>query len=95
MNPQEKPQPRINNINRPFWEACNEERLLLQQCQSTACGRWIYFPRVCCPHCGGGDLSWKEASGKGRIETFTVVRRPQHPSFFAEAPYYVIAVRLD
>lgn len=95
MSTQEKPQPRINDINRPFWQACNEDRLLIQQCQSSACGKWVYFPRVCCPHCGGGDLAWKEASGKGTVETFTVIRRPQHPSFFPEAPYYFIAVRLE
>lgn len=95
MNVLEKPQPRVNAINRPFWQACNDDKLLIQQCQSSTCGRWIYFPRVCCPHCGCGDLSWKEASGKGKIETFTVIRRPQHPGFFPEAPYYFIAVRLD
>jgi len=94
MNTQEKPQPRMNSINRPFWQACNEEKLLIQQCESSSCGKWIYFPRVCCPNCGNGNLAWREASGKGVIETYAVIRRPQHPSFFDEAPYYFIAVRL-
>ncbi len=94
MSTHEKPQPRINSINRPFWQACNEGKLMIQQCESSACGKLTYFPRVCCPHCGNGDLSWKEASGEGTIETFAVIRRPQHSSFFHEAPYYFIAVRL-
>lgn len=95
MSTQDKPQPRINRINAPFWQACNEGKLLLQQCQSDRCQQWIYFPRVCCPYCGSGELSWKEASGKGRIESYSVIRRPQHASFFPEAPYYFIAVHLD
>jgi len=93
MNP--KPLPRINSINRPFWEAANRDELVIQQCESPDCRRFVYYPRVCCPYCGGGDLTWKKVSGRGRIRTYTVVHRPQHESFFAEAPYHVIAVELD
>lgn len=92
--PVEKPAPRINGINRPFFEGCNQDRLMLQRCLSPACRRHIYFPRICCPHCGGGDLEWVAASGEGKVVTYTVVRRPNHASFFPEAPYYFIAVRL-
>ena len=91
----DKPLPRINDINRPFWEGCNRGELVLQQCEQADCGRYLYYPRVCCPYCGGGDLAWRKVSGRGRIVTFTIVHRPQHPSFFPEAPYCVIAVELD
>jgi uncharacterized OB-fold protein len=30
----------------------------------------------------------------GTIVTYTIVHRPNHASFFPEAPYYFIAVRL-
>ena len=50
---------------------------------------------MCCPHCGGGDLTWEQVSGRGTIRTHTLVRRPQHPSFFPEAPYVVLAVPMD
>ena len=95
MNAIAKPQPRINSINRPFFEGCNDARLMLQQCLDPSCGRYIYFPRVCCPYCGGGDLSWQQASGKGTVVSFTVIHRPNHPSFFPEAPYYFAAIQLD
>lgn len=94
MSTLEKPAPRINSINRPFFEGCNEDKLMLQRCLSRDCGQYVYFPRVCCPHCGRGALEWVETSGEGNVVTFTVVRRPNHQSFFAEAPYYFIAVRL-
>jgi uncharacterized OB-fold protein len=91
---EQRPNPRINSINRPFWEGCSSGELRLQRCLDKACRKWVYFPRVCCPHCGGGDLAWETASGRGAIVSFTVVRRPQHPSFFPDAPYVFAAIRL-
>lgn len=91
----DKPLPRVNSINRPFWEACNRGELWLQRCAAPGCARHVYYPRVCCPYCGGGELTWGPVSGRGRITTFTVVHRPQHMAFFDEAPYVVLAVTLD
>lgn len=90
-----KPAPRITPINAPFFEACNRDEFILQRCRSEACRRYIYFPRVCCPYCGGGELEWVPASGKGRIKSFTVIRRPQHQSFAPEVPYCFAAVELE
>ncbi len=90
----EKPNPRVNEINRTFWEGCNRETLLLQRCKAPECGRFVYFPRVCCPYCHGGELEWSQPSGRGRIVSYTRVHRPQHPGFFSEAPYYFLAVEL-
>jgi len=89
------PGPRINAINEPFWTACNRDELLIQQCEAQDCRKWVYFPRVCCPHCGHGELAWRPASGAGRIASYTRIHRPQHPAFFSQAPYYFIAVTLD
>jgi len=82
-----KPGPRVNKINKRFWDACNHNELLIQQCDAQACRKWIYFPRVSCPYCGGGDLTWRIASGCGRIVTYTRIHRPHHKSFFRDAPY--------
>ncbi len=90
-----RPSPRVNEINRPFWEACNDGKLVLQRCLSSKCAQFVYYPRVCCPHCGGGDLQWTEVSGRGRILSYTAVHRPQHESFYPEAPIQFIAVSLN
>lgn len=89
-----KPMPRITEFDRPFWEACNEEKLLLQQCRAADCGRFIFYPRVCCPHCGRGNLEWTEVSGQGTLRSFTILHHAQHESFAAEIPYCFIAVDL-
>lgn len=90
-----RPLPRVTAISRPFWEGCNSERLILQRCLSSTCRRWVFYPRVCCPHCGAGDLEWLPASGRGTIVSYTKIHRPQHDSFRSEVPIWFVAVRLD
>ena len=90
----EKPMPRINEISRPFWEACNAGALRLQRCTAEDCGRFIYYPRPCCPHCGCDELRWEDVSGQGTILSFTRIVRPQAESFVDDVPYYFVAVRL-
>lgn len=90
----ERPMPRITAVNRPFWDACNRGALALQQCTSPACRQYVFYPRVCCPHCGGGSLTWNPVSGRGTLVSYTKVHRPQHDSFRGEIPIYFIAVRL-
>ena len=92
MNP--KPSPRKTPISAPFWEGCNDGRLMLQRCADADCERYVYYPRACCPHCGGGALDWVEVSGKGRVISWTMVHRPHHAGFGAEAPYVFVAVAL-
>jgi uncharacterized OB-fold protein len=90
-----KPSPRLTPINQPFLDGCNRDELWLQQCPEPTCRKSVFYPRVGCPHCGGTALTWVRASGRGRIVSVSRIHRPQHESFFAEAPYYFIAVRLD
>lgn len=91
----DRPMPVIDNINRPFWEGCNVQRLVLQQCQSIDCGQYIYYPRICCPYCHKSALRWVDVSGRGEIESYSKIHRPQHSIFQSEAPIYFIAVRLQ
>jgi uncharacterized OB-fold protein len=88
-----KPRPRVTELNRPFWNGCNEGRLVIQKCR--ACARAVFYPRACCPFCKAGDLDWIVASGWGRIISHTTVHRTHHDSFNAEAPYVFAAVALD
>jgi len=88
-----KPIPRIDETSRPFWDACNKERLRIQRCAD--CRDFNYYPRVCCPSCRSGTLEWVDVSGSGRIVTHTTIYRTHHDSFNAEAPYVFAAVRLD
>jgi uncharacterized OB-fold protein len=88
-----KPIPRITAINEPFFRGAIEGELRLQVCQS--CGRWIYFPRIACPHCFSDRMEWRRASGRGTLYSFAVVYRAQHPAFNDEVPIVVGAVTLE
>ena len=49
----ERPIPVPNDLTKPFWDACNERRLVLQNC--TACARLHYPPTQRCNECGSDD----------------------------------------
>ena len=93
VNPMLKPQPRVTELNRPFWDGCNNGRLVIQKCR--ACARAVFYPRVCCPFCKAGDLDWIDASGRGKVISHTTVHRTHHDSFDAEAPYVFAAVAIQ
>ena len=88
------PQPRITDVNRPFWDGCREGKLVLQRCADPACARFVFYPRVCCPYCGGGALDWQQVSGSGQLQSWTIVHRPGHEAFAADVPYVFAAVTL-
>jgi uncharacterized OB-fold protein len=90
-----KPSPHVTLINEPFLRGCNRNEFWLQRCALPTCRKFVFYPRVCCHHCGAGTLTWERATGRGQIVSFSLVSRPQHESFFPEAPFYFIAVRLE
>lgn len=89
------PQPRITDVSQPFWDGCREGKLVLQRCADPSCARFVFYPRVCCPYCGGGALDWQEVSGSGRLRSWTVVHRPGHEAFMDDVPYVFAAVTLS
>ena len=89
----DKPRPRIGPDSAPFWQGCREHRLLLPTC--TACGKPHLPPGPVCPFCFADAIQWKQASGRGRISTWTMVHKAWFPAFAAEKPYNVVQVELD
>lgn len=76
-------------VDRTFWEATTEKRLLIQECAD--CGERQFFPRSWCHYCGSGDVEWLESEGRGHVHTHTVIRRVTELPQFAEAVPYVVA----
>jgi len=79
------PEPAINMETEAYWEAANKNILLLKKCE--ACGETHFYPRAICPNCFSSDTVWYEASGKGKIYSFSIMRR-------AEIPYVIAYVTL-
>lgn len=89
----DKPLPIVEELNRPYWDAAREGRLLLQHC--TTCGLFQFYPRPSCLRCSSGDLEWKGASGNGRLHTFSVVQRTADRAFADDVPYVFGVVELE
>ena len=88
-----KPLPRITPDAKPLWDALREHRLALPYC--AACGKPHLPPGPVCPFCFADEIQWRQASGRGRISTWTVVHKAWFPAFAAEVPYNVVQVALD
>lgn len=73
-----------------FAEALKEGKLLGLKCNK--CGAYTVPPKKVCMECCSEDLEIIQLSGKGQIQTFTVIRVP--PEGF-EAPYIVGMAELD
>jgi len=96
MNAQEKPSkplPQPTRWSAPFWEAAREGRLVIQKCSS--CSKYVFYPRLACPHCSSGDLAWVEASGKGKVYSYSVVQNNAPTPFIEDMPYVVTIIELE
>lgn len=89
----ERPAPVSNELTKPFWDACNEGRLVLQNC--TACSRLHYPPTQKCAKCGSDKLVWKDVQGKGHIDVFFVIRDSRIRGFQSAMPVNFAVITLD
>jgi uncharacterized OB-fold protein len=88
-----RPLPRIDEENRWFWEGCARHELWLERCG--ACGELRYYPRGLCPACLSSSVRHVQASGRGRVYTFTVTHQNQTPGFREQLPYVMAYVELE
>jgi uncharacterized OB-fold protein len=88
-----KPLPEPNETTRPFWEGTRAHQLRIQRCRD--CRKYIFYPRALCPFCLSEHLEWRVASGRGKVYSYTVVRRAMHPAFREDVPYVLAIVELD
>jgi uncharacterized OB-fold protein len=80
------PAPPVNPEVKPFFDAAAEGRLLVKRC--LACNRPHHYPRSMCPHCGNPQTEWRQASGRGTIYSYSVMRR-------VPVPYAIAYVTLE
>ncbi len=89
-----KPLPVPDSESQVFWDGCRARKLLIQRCAST--GRFQFPPTTFCPGAGFERPEWVEASGKGTVFSWIVVRYPVPKDIYADdIPYVVASVTLD
>jgi uncharacterized OB-fold protein len=87
-----KPLPQPDDVNRAYWNAAVEGRLVIQQCPH--CSHRQFYPRALCTQCGEPP-DWMECTGRGTVHTFTIIRQMGMRPFRDELPYVVAMIELE
>ena len=95
--PKQSPVP--DDFSKPFWDACNEERLILQNCKACDARRGLnalqYPPQPTCVRCGASDtLEWLEMVGRGNIREYCVMYDCRTRSLQADQPFNIACIEL-
>ena len=72
------PAPVVFPGDEPFWQAASQGRLLIKHCPN--CNRSHFYPRQHCPLCGHHETHWREASGRAKIYSFSIMGRAARPT---------------
>ena len=90
-----KQSPVADEVDKAFWDAANEERLVIQYC--TNCDTWQHPPLPFCELCEAGSekLEWRPAGTTGTIHSYAVVYDTPIAVLQPDLPYNVAVIQLD
>lgn len=82
----------------PALDAANESwftagKITAQSCDD--CGAFQHPPEEVCGGCQSSNLSFKDCSGGGTVESVAVVHHPVHPGLSDHCPYAIVVVSID
>ncbi|MCK0198125.1 OB-fold domain-containing protein [Ancylobacter sp. 6x-1] len=80
-------------LTTPWFEAAEQERLLIQRDPTT--GKVQMYPRARIAGAPEREPEWVQASGRATLYSFTVVQRSLHPQFAGLEPFVIAMVDLE
>jgi len=84
------PVPAADGLDKPYWDAIANDRLVLQVCED--CGTYQWGPEWICHACNSSNLRFEEIEPKGRIYSYERVWHPVHPALKDQGPYIIALV---
>ncbi len=81
-----------NGDSSTYWNGARAGKLMMQHCAS--CDHTQFPPRHMCAKCWG-EVGWRECSGNGIVESFTIVHRAPTADMRNQVPYVVAAVLIE
>lgn len=81
-----------DEASEPFFAAAARGQLLVRRCPSD--GVMLGPQARTCPDCGGAELEWAAASGRGALVSWAVVHQVPVPALAAAVPYLTAVVEL-
>ena len=88
------PSPPFNEDMQQFYDGTAARRLMVMRCKH--CGFWNWPYGGCRNHDNEeylANMEWSQASGRGKVHTFTIARLPFNDAF--PVPYVYAIVELD
>ena len=82
--------PLLDDNNTAYWTGGENGELLIHRC--SGCGYYVHPPVNFCPECEGREVAAQPVSGKGAVETFTVVHQQWVPGL--KVPYVLALVTI-
>lgn len=76
----------VQSADHRYFDYLSQNIFEIPKCED--CGKFHFFPRVICPHCGSENLRWTAPTGFGTVYSTTTVRRQ-------EGDYNVSLIELD
>lgn len=91
MNKPSRIKPPMGQDNAWWWQQAAEGKLVIQRC--SACQTLRHPPRPMCSECRSMEWDFIESSGRGTVNSFTVLHHPQFPGY--DYPLTIILVDLE
>ena len=86
------PAPMVTTTTQEFWDATARGEFRLQRCDD--CGTVIWFPRSECPECWTSNLTVFNATGRGTVYSYTIIRKGAG-DYQDKGPFVVAYVELE
>ena len=83
--------PPLGHDNEWWWQQAAEGKLVIQRCQG--CQALRHPPRPMCEQCRSMEWDFVESSGRGTVNSFTVLHHPKFPGY--DYPLTIILVDLE
>jgi uncharacterized protein len=88
-----RPVPRVTSESTAYWKACSETVLTLGRCG--ACDKIHHHPQAVCPFCWSSDVTTMAASGRGTVNSFSIIHQSAGAAFSGQVPYIVAYIELE
>jgi len=86
------PQPIVPE-SKPYWDGLKEGKLLLPKCGG--CGHIFFYPRILCPRCQSRQITWVQASGRGKLHAFGIAHQSFNRAYKVPAPFVLAMIELE
>lgn len=93
MDGYDKLVPTPTTDTQPYWDGLQQGKLCLQRCAD--CGKVRHYPRPVCDSCYSMNVDWIDATGQGKVHSWTITHYAFHPGFKGDLPYMLLTVDMD